>query len=275
MRRSLRLARRRGSGLGARTSAGLFLVALLVLGAAPGLAQGSGEDEDASSAPAAVPASETEQGDPSLASAGGAVTSTEALRRGNDLFANGDLEGAVGAYRSGYRAEAPHPTLIYNLATTLHHLDQLPEAILWYRRGEADDPWLQENLWLARRSLGSQRLELHGVPGLLARHSGTASGVAVFVAWLSFLAACVARVPRSVWMTLVSAALAAWLGAALADRYGPAEAVLLTDCTTAAGDLPAGTELWLWPASDGDLEVAGVSGARCAPETVVWIAPGP
>ena len=83
--------------------------------------------------------------------------SRAALNEGNRRFRDGQIEAAVEAYLRGYSPAAPHPTLLYNLGTALHHLDRLPEAILWYRRAaESDDLWLKDNLLLARRSLGSQ-----------------------------------------------------------------------------------------------------------------------
>ncbi|MEO1370183.1 MAG: tetratricopeptide repeat protein, partial [Acidobacteriota bacterium] len=196
-----------------------------------------------------------------------------ALRRGNEAFAAGDLEAALEAYRAGYRPDAPHPTLVYNLATTLHHLDQLPEAILWYRRAAAEDPWVQENLWLARRSLGSQSLGLRGLPSLLVRHSGTLFGVAVGLAWLSLAAALSSRVSRGAWAVALGLTLLAWGGAVAADRFGPVEAVLLTDCAASVGELPAGTELWLWPGGGEELEVVGFTETRCPRSAVAWIEP--
>lgn len=175
-----------------------------------------------------------------------------ALNEGNRLFRNGQLEEAVEAYRSGYSPRAPHPTLVYNLGTTLHRLDRLPEAILWYRRaGDSADPWLQENLWLARRSLGSQTLPAGGFLGRLSGHTWWLELAAVVLGWLALLA--LLALPRLPWWSLLSVALlstALYVSALALDRWGPAPAVLLQDCTTPAGDLPAGTEVWVQRAGD-------------------------
>lgn len=229
-------------------------------------AQGAGAPPETEAAP--QPAEESAVDAPEAA-----LDDALALRRGNEAFAAGDLEAALQAYRAGYRPDAPHPTLVYNLATTLHHLDQLPEAILWYRRGDADDPWVQENLWLARRSLGSQNLDLRGLPSLLVRHSGTLFAVAVGLAWLSLAAALSARVPREAWAATLGLAILAWAGSVAADRFGPVEAVLLTDCASTVGELPAGTELWLWPGRGEELEVVGFTETRCPRGAVAWIEP--
>lgn len=187
-----------------------------------------------------------------------------ALKEGNRLFRNGQLEEAVAAYRSGYSTAMPHPTLAYNLGTTLHHLDRLPEAVLWYRRGgDSGDPWLEENLWLARRSLGSQTLPAAGLLGHLSGHTWWLEMLAVAIGWLSFLG--LLLVPRLPWWSLLSAALLAsflYAGAFALHRWGPAPAVLLQDCSTPAGDLPAGTEVWVQRAGDA-WRLAGSGDSFC------------
>lgn len=198
---------------------------------------------------------------------------TDALREGNRLFAQGDLEGALRAYQAGFRPEAPHPTLVYNTATTLHHLERLPEAMLWYRRGDAEDPWLQENLWLARRSLGSQRLGISGLAAFMAKRSGLLFGAAVALAWLSLLAALWQRLPRRVWASALGLALLLWLSSWLVARSAPREAVLLDDCAAAAGELPAGTELWFWPSEGETLAVVGFAETSCSAQAIGWIRP--
>lgn len=214
------------------------------------------------------------QGLGSTALGQGSLSDAEALREGNRLFALGELEAALVAYEAGYEPTAPHPTLVYNLATTLHHLDRLPEAILWYRRGAAEDPWLQENLWLARRSLGSQSLSLKGMTAFLAQRSGWVFALAVALAWFSALAAMwSSRIPRRAWATALVLSLVFWIGSWLMGRYGPAEAVLLADCTSLSGEIPAGTELWLWPSEGETLTVAGFTETRCPKDAVSWIKP--
>ncbi len=217
--------------------------------------------------------------------------SRSALEEGNRLFHEGRFEEAVAAYLEGNSTGTPHPTLLYNLGTALHHAGRLPEAILWYRRavaagraprfdfagdgsrsgsaGEAprlwhsDDPWLEENLWLARRSLGSRVLPPAGLAGWLAERTGGVRSVAIAIAWLT-LAWAVVR-PRTPVSRIVAAAIAAvaiYGGAAAIERWGPRPAVLLEDCLTDAGELPAGTEAWVLPA-DGDWSISGTAGHTC------------
>ena len=205
--------------------------------------------------------------------AGGADPRT-ALAEGNRLFRVGRIEAAVEVYESGYSPRAPHPTLVYNLGTALHHLGRLPEAILWYRRAAgSDDPWLAENLWLARRGLGTQTLPPGGPLGWLAEHGGGLRLAAIAVAWgtLVFLIA----VPRfPLWGLVVSAAVAGSLyaGAAGIERWGPRPAVVLADCYSEAGELPAGSEAWVVPLADGRFRVSG-SGSVCDREAVALVFP--
>lgn len=197
-----------------------------------------------------------------------------ALTEGNRLFRNGQVEAAVEAYRAGYSPDSPHPTLAYNLGTALHHLDRLPEAILWYRRaGDSNDPWLAENLWLARRNLGTQALPPAGPAGALRPHADVLRWLAVLVAW-GALAALVARPKLPPW-TLAAAFVAggALYGAAGSlERWGPRPAVLLEDCRFPAGELPAGTEAWVRPQDDGSFKIAG-SGAVCPADSVALVDP--
>ena len=175
-----------------------------------------------------------------------------ALTEGNRLFRSGQLQEAAEAYERGFSMQSPHPTLVYNLGTTMHHLDRLPEAILWYRRGgESQDPWLQENLWLARRSLGSQTLPPGGALGHLTENAWLLKTSGIVLAWLTLAIYLV--VPRLPWWSLASLAcliLLLYGGAWGLERWGPAPAVLLQDCSTPAGDLPAGTEVWVQRAGD-------------------------
>lgn len=213
-----------------------------------------------------------------LVAARGQLADTDpltSLAEGNRLFRNGEVEAAIDAYTSGYSPAAPHPTLLYNLATALHHVDRLPEAILWYRRGaDAEDPWLEENLWLARRSLGSQVMQPGGSLGWLTRHADHLRLAAIVLGWLSLLL--MIALPRMpLWGLAASAAVAFLLygGAAGVDRWGPRPAVVLSDCYTEAGELPAGTEAWVRPSLDGRWAVSG-SVAVCDPDTVELVFPG-
>ena len=78
-----------------------------------------------------------------------------ALREGNRLFRDGQIEAAVTVYLEGYVPPAPHPTLLYNLGTALHHLDRLPEAVLWYRRAAAAGD--RSRAWRAAGAAGATR----------------------------------------------------------------------------------------------------------------------
>lgn len=197
-----------------------------------------------------------------------------ALAEGNRHFRDGRLEEALASYRLGWVPENPHPTLVYNLATTLHHLDRLPEAILWYRRAETSgDPWLEENLWLARRSLGSQVFPPSGLVGGLAQITGPLFWLAVIFAWAGCAFLAMQRFGN--WPVLVCAILSALLysGAQAVERWGPGPAVLLVDCTSPAGDLPAGTEAWVRPSIDGGWQVSGTLGVVCPPDSLELISP--
>ena len=199
-----------------------------------------------------------------------------ALREGNDLYRGGRIEAAVAAYERGYSPRSPHPTLVYNLGTALHHLGRLPEAILWYlRAADSRDPWLEENLWLARRSLGTQALEPGGPLGWLAQNGDGLRWAAIAAAW-GWLLLTVALPRPPIWGLVAGALLAAALYAAAAgvERWGPRPAVDLADCVSAAGELPAGTEVWVRPQADGRFRVSG-SGAVCDRETVALVFPEP
>jgi tetratricopeptide (TPR) repeat protein len=199
-----------------------------------------------------------------------------ALAAGNQAVLAGDLEAAALAYQSGYDPDALHPTLAYNLGTTLHQLERLPEAILWYRRasaaGKSSDPWLEDNLLLARRTLGSQHA---GQPGFwveLRRNAGLLTGLALLFSWLGAITLLLAPRRRALAAAglIVAAALqsCAWLTFDLAAK----EAVLLRDCTTSAGILPAGSELWVLEDGPG-FRIAGSRDASCPAEALELIHP--
>ncbi|MCP3961453.1 MAG: tetratricopeptide repeat protein [bacterium] len=195
-----------------------------------------------------------------------------ALQEGNRLFRDGQIEAAAEAYLRGYSPTAPHPTLVYNLGTALHHLDRLPEAILWYRRAEgSDDLWLKDNLLLARRSLGSQVLAPGGLLGRLGQHADSSRLIAIVLAWVTAVVF-VASKKTPIWLVAGLACLAAGLygGAAAVKHWGPRPAVILEDCSSATGELPAGTEAWVRPAADGRWLISG-SDVICPTETVELI----
>jgi tetratricopeptide (TPR) repeat protein len=200
-----------------------------------------------------------------------------ALAAGNREAEAGKLDQAFAAYLEGYDPAAVHPTLAYNLGTTLHQLGRLPEAILWYRRAVpagkvAADPWLEDNLLLARRTLGSQNAGHPDGWAELRRQAGILTAAAVVLSWLAaglFLLA-----PRRRGLALTGF-LAAVLLAALAwisHGRGAREAVLLADCTTGAGSLPAGSELWV-TREGSDFRVAGSRDAACPAAALVLVHP--
>ena len=198
-----------------------------------------------------------------------------ALAEGNRHFEEGRYDEAAAAYQQGYSSATPHPTLLYNLGATLHHLDRLPEAILWYRRADTkEDAWLQENLWLARRSLGSQQLPPGGLFGWLGRHTTQLQVVAIGLSWATLLILILwNRIPN--WLPGVLAFLAATLfvvGLAV-ERWGPHPAVLLEDCVSGAGEVPAGTEAWVRRTTAG-WSVSGTAGMVCPAESAALIFPG-
>lgn len=208
---------------------------------------------------------------PALADEG----SQAAVLEGNQLFRNGQIAEAVETYMGGYSPESPHPTLLYNLGTALHHLDRLPEAILWYRRAAgSDDPWLQENLWLARRSLGSQTLAPAGALGWLSQNPRLPTLAAVVVSWVTLLFIILG--PRGgIWPVVAGGLLTlGLLGAGAAVRHwGLQPAVMLQDCSTALGDLPAGTEAWVRRGTDGTWLVSGAGTAGCPDDSLALVAP--
>ena len=207
------------------------------------------------------------------ASGTGKTDAVRALSEGNDLVAAGELEQAAAVYQSGYDPARPHPTLVYNLGTVLHRLDRLPEAVLWYRRGpQSEDPWLQENLWLARRGLGSQQLP-GGTLGALASQSDRLALAGVAIAWLFlFLVSFSERLPRRLPAAAGLLAVLLYASAFGLHRWGPRPAVLLVDCESADVELPAGTEAWVQPRGDA-WQVAGASHAVCPAESVGLVSP--
>jgi len=200
------------------------------------------------------------------------VDPIRALNEGNRLFRDGRVEAAVEAYRAGYDPASVHPTLVYNLGTALHHLDRLPEAILWYRRADAGaDPWLEENLWLARRSLGSQTLPRAGFLGALSGQSAWLHGIAIALAWVALGLLVTGGQLR--WAALAAFVLALGLYAAVfvGERWGAHPAVLLADCDTAAGELPAGTEAWVRQGSADAWQIVARSAQASCPRDAVGL----
>jgi tetratricopeptide (TPR) repeat protein len=231
-----------------------------------------------------------------------AIDSAAALAEGNRLFRQGDLDAAYRVYASGLDPADPDPLLAYNLATTAHHLDRLPEAVLWYRRAAAvlpPDAWLAENLALARRALGTDApAAARPLLAVLGEHRHRLSVAGVVLAWavLPLLIAGSRQGSRRrfrAWMAAAAAVavLAATCFAAgqLPGRLGPRAAVLLAPCN----GLPAGSEVWVRAvggSGDGDgggwrvtgapaqidqidqIDQSGRSGPACPSEAVGLVA---
>lgn len=187
---------------------------------------------------------------------------------GHRLFEDGDPEAAAAAYLAALDPERPSPTLMYNLATALHHSERLPEAVLWYRRGSQDDPWLQENLFLARRSLGSERLAPSALYAWLDAHGNRFGAFLIAWIWVTGLLALLLPGSRS-RASLAAAATGTLLYLLLvaAGRFGPEPVVLLQDCQVGATRLPAGTEAWASRTENGWI-IDGVEETTCPLGTV-------
>ncbi|HSF42339.1 MAG TPA: tetratricopeptide repeat protein [Thermoanaerobaculia bacterium] len=198
-----------------------------------------------------------------------------ALREGNRLFEEGELEEAMTVYAAGYGRGAAEvdPLLAYNLGTTAHHLGRLPEALLWYRRAQAaahDDPWLRENLETLRRSLGTA-----GGPasawGIGAKAGLWLSMTGVVLAWASLALFALGR-QRGVLGPLALLACALFGAGFLLEWKGPRTGVLLETCPTGKDGLPAGTEVVVLPDGPG-FRVLGEPGLRCPGEVVGLVEP--
>ena len=214
-----------------------------------------------------------------LAAVGAAEPQTDqidSLREGNRLYREGRLEEAYLAYLNGYRPEAPHPILTYNVATTSHHLGDLPEAILWYRRTEnvnPGDPWLRENLEHARASLGLQPYPAPGATGLLASHRHTLLYLAAALAWIG-VGLWIARPRRSARaaMALVVSGVLLYTITYLAGVAAPRAAVVTEACSGDHGDLPAGSEVWVIDEDAESYEIAaGAARIHCPQAAVILV----
>lgn len=208
-----------------------------------------------------------------------AAGSGPALLEGNRLFRRGELDAAVDVYLREVaggenptrpaNAEPVDPTLAYNLGTALHRLGRLPEAVLWYRRGQLgapDDPWLLANLERARRELGAPRPSEPGPLVMLARRPWLLQSTGALAAWLALGAALgPARPGRARWTAgaLLALALVLWTAGPALRRFGPGPAVLLEAC----GELPAGSEVWVRRVDPDGLQVLGRAEV-CAPEGI-------
>lgn len=201
-----------------------------------------------------------------------------ALREGNRLFRQGDPAAAVDAYlAAGTDRAAGDPVLAYNLATALHRIGRLPEAVAWYRRAGrelSDDPWVTQNLERARAALAAPR---SGPPPTLAPllvHRWMLPAVATATAWIALgLASLPGRRParrRRVASLLALSALL-WAAQLGLDHLGPRPAVLLQPC---GASLPAGSEVWVSPGKDpavGTWTVHGGDGSVQCPSLAVTV----
>jgi hypothetical protein len=202
----------------------------------------------------------------------------EALREGNRLFREGRVEEAYSAYLAGHDDADPHAVLSYNLGTAAHHLDRLPEAILWYRRAaelNPGDPWLQENLEMARNTLGLQPYAEPGLVGAASRHTAMVYYLAAIIAWVG-TALWFAR-PRGRLLgpaLVVTVGVVIYGGALLASHLAPVAGVVTTTCSAPTGDLPSGSEVWIVGGSIETVDVAaGGSVLRCPTDSVTPIRP--
>jgi tetratricopeptide (TPR) repeat protein len=206
-------------------------------------------------------------------SAVAATVADSALTEGNRLFQAGELERAYEAYAAGIDPARPDPLLAYNLGTTAHHLDRLPEAVLWYRRAAAGSPpdaWLADNLALARRDLGTRPTRPPLAAALRAHHRGFALA-GVVLAWAALPLMLARRTPgrgpgwRWAGAVLALLACAAFGAGRLAAVRGPRPAVLLARC----GALAAGSEVWVDAAPAGGWRVS--SGRAVCPAAGVGL----
>jgi hypothetical protein len=210
---------------------------------------------------------------------GDEVDAETALVEGNRRFREGDLEGALQAYAAGYAGSGANPVLAYNLGVAAHRLDRLPEAVLWYRRAQSfmrRDPWLQDNLELARSALGAPERPRPAWAGWVDRRLLLLLSGALLAWSLPFLAS---HAGRRRWLIALVAVLSllSFTAGLLFGRIGPRAAVLLADCPGpgAGSGLPAGTEVWV--RRDGpDWRVLGEpEGPVCPDETMALVETGP
>jgi tetratricopeptide (TPR) repeat protein len=223
-----------------------------------------------------------------LGGGGETAVQRDALARGNRLARRGELEAAVDAYSGalgdadGAPLDAGDAALAYNLGTTYHRLGRLPEALLWYRRAAAagSDPWLRENLELARAELAAARFPPAGLTGRLAAHPAAVRAAAVLLAWVAMILFLLRRrldrrlpeaAAEGAWAAAALLALVVWgTGAALA-AWGPRPAVLLDAC---GGELTEGSEVWVSPAGEDGWAVAGAATGLVCPDASVGLVAG-
>lgn len=195
----------------------------------------------------------------------------------NDLAAIGERfeAGQLLAAREDYLellASEPNAALHYNLGRTDQALGAQPQAVLWYRRALAlapEDPWALDNLENLRSDLGVPEPDA-GRPLAALFAADAWSG------WFAALGLCAVLASRWLrgrprrWTLVVTAAslLGGHLAIQGAAAVAPVEAVLMTACKGADGDLPAGSEVWQSRSVQSSVWSAG-SRFDCDPESVI------
>ena len=214
----------------------------------------------------------------SLPGLAGTADLETALAEGNRKFGKDETEAALETYARGY-ADGRSPVagvLAYNAGTCALQLGRLPEALLWFRRAEVlatGDPWLRDNLALARHALGDPPEAEPAWSLWLARRRWIAAG-GVVLAWAGFgLLLLLPRLHRGWFAGLVLLAGAAFAAGSLLDRIGPRAAVLLAACPAPGGGLPAGSEVWVLPAGRGWRVLGEGRELRCPPNSVALVEP--
>lgn len=231
----------------------------------------------------------------------------DALTLGNRLARRGDTDPAIAAYAAGWpqvgaaRDGADGSTaasLAYNLGTTLHRAERLPEALLWYRRAAERtpaDPWLRENLELVRAELAAPRHPAPGLAGALAEHPGAVPVLAIALAWLA-LALHLLRAPLrrrwrggggwitgaldGAWALAALLALMVWGAGSLLASHAPRPAILLAPCGEDGQVLPAGSEVWVaadgaeaWTVRGDPGRLGAADDSSCAADHVALVSP--
>ena len=206
-----------------------------------------------------------------------------ALGEGNRLFRSGRLAEAMTAYAAGWPpggtdggATGARAVLAYNLGTTAHRLGRYPEAVLWYRRAAAarlDDPWLRDNLELARARTGGEVLPPPGVLGWLAARCSLIADPGCGPR-LDGARPVRRRPPRPQPPGLAGDSRRRprrLAGAAALGGWGPRPAVLLERCAGPAGALAAGTEAWAGRPVAGARPVLGGPVGLTCPERALGV----
>ncbi len=212
---------------------------------------------------------------------GAAAQSAIALETGSRLFLEDDLEGALEAYGDGWSGSGSleDAALAYNAGTAALRLGRLPEALLWLRRAETaapDDPWVRDNLAMARATLGLPPAEPPWPWSAWARYGPWAALGGIVLAWTACGLLALGRRPQPGWLAAFAVlSLTVFVAGLAAGRIGPRPAVLLEPCPAAPAakdGLPAGSEVWVRPAQEG-WGVEGRNGLLCPGPAIGLVAP--